>query len=545
MNDAGAAQSSGRSATSVQLRALLGAYFRIAARGKAGQALSRRWGGNTRSLLVVVGFYLFLGLFVGAFGATHPDIFTFSLILHTMTFFMVGMALTAESGDILFNPAEAEVIGPLPVPPRVHLMAKTLNVLAYALLLSVSFNLPGMFFGLAARNARPWFPIAHLSGVVLLSAFCAAAVVFVYGLIIRLVDRERFDNFAAYAQVGMAIVFILGYQVVPRLLRRMEGLDLRWLSGKLMPFPPAWFAGWDTVTGSGTWDGRMLVLALIGIAATSLLAYAAVVKLSRGFEEGVRSLAEAPVRKARPVRRGIESSFPIRLWLRDPVERASFRLAAAYMLRDRETKLRLYPSLSFVLIFPLLRVIDPARNGPGFLTGATFWMMGLVPVIALETLRHSSQFAASEIFRASPLASTAPIFHGFRKAAMIYVLLPAFVIGMGLLIAIIPDRASFFTTGLPALVVLPTLSLAPGLSGQYLPLSEPPVRGSSGRSVRMMIISMVVAPIVFGGAYLARRANLLWPVLGCEVVLLAFIHRGINRRIARCGVPPLDAADRG
>lgn len=543
MNGTGKGRRPRRSAAGIQLRALLRAYFRIAARGRAGQALSRKWGGNTRSLLVVVGFYAFLGVFTGAFGVTHPDVFTFSLILHTMTFFMVGMALTAESGDILFNPAEGEVIGPLPVPPRVHLMAKSLNVLAYGLLLSVSFNLPGMFFGLAAKGARPWFPVAHLAGVVLLSAFCAAAVVFVYGMIIRLVDRERFDNFAAYAQVGMAVVFILGYQVLPRLMRRMEGLDLRGLSGKLMPFPPAWFAGWDVVTGSGALDQRMMILAGIGVSATALLAYAAVVKLSRGFEEGARNLAEAPARKARPVRPGIDAAFPIRLWLKDPVERASFRLAAAYMLRDREIKLRLYPSLSFVLIFPLLRVIDPQRNAPGFLTGATFWMMGLVPVIALETMRHSSQFAAGEIFRASPLASAGPIFHGFRKAAMIYVLLPSVVIGGGLLAVIVPDRVSLLITALPAIVVLPTLSLLPGISGRYLPLSEPPVRGSSGRTIRMMIVSMVVAPIVFGGAYLARRANLLWPVLGCEVVLVALIHRGINRRVARSEIPPLDAGD--
>jgi ABC-2 type transport system permease protein len=522
---------------SSQLRALLRAYFLIAARGKAGQALSRRWGGNTKSLLVTAGFYLFMGLFAGAFAMTHPDLFTYALILHTMTFFMVGMALTAESGDILFNPVEGDVLGHLPIPPRVHLLAKSLNVLAYALLLSISFNLPGTIFGLAAAGARPWFPAAHLIGVALLSAFCAASVVFVYGWIVRFVDRERFDNFAAYAQVGMAVIFILGYQILPRLMHRMEGLDLRGLSGKLLPFPPAWFAGWDAAVGGGPSDARMIRLAVLGVTVTAALGFAAIGKLSRGFEEGVRALREAPATRLRTLRPGIETRFPLRLWLRDPVEQASFRLAAAYMRRDREVKLRLYPSLTFVLIFPLLQVINPDRHGSEFTAGATFWMLGLVPVMAIETLRHSSQFAAGEIFRAAPAPSIAPIFHGVRKAAMVFILAPAVLIGGGLLFALLPDRRTLVETGLPALLVLPALSLVPGMSGGYLPLSEPPVRGSSGRNVSLMMLSMFTMPILFGVSFLARRAHLYWPAVAAEAALLFFVYRGIARRIASRPVP--------
>jgi hypothetical protein len=207
------------------------------------------------------------------------------------------------------------------------------------------------------------------------------------------------------------------------------------------------------------------------------------------------------------------------------------------MLRDREIKLRLYPSLSFVLIFPLLQVIHPDREGPGFTAGATFWMMGLIPVIAIEALRHSSQFAAGDLFRASPVPSIAPIFHGFRKAAMVFVLAPSVVIGSTLLFALLPDRRSLIETGLPALLLLPTLSLAPAMSGGYLPLSEPQVRGSSGRNVSLMMLSMIAMPILFGVGYLARRANLYWPALGIEAVLLYFIYRRISRRIASTPVP--------
>ena len=38
------------------------------------------------------------------------DVFTYTVMLHSMTFLVVGMALTAESGDILFNVNESDVL---------------------------------------------------------------------------------------------------------------------------------------------------------------------------------------------------------------------------------------------------------------------------------------------------------------------------------------------------------------------------------------------------------------------------------------------------
>src|SRR5258707_6158318 len=182
-----------------QLRAMLKCYFRLSMRGRVARSMGR--GSKPRSLLFVLVMYAIVGLMTG-FAATQLDVFTFSILVHSMTFFVVGMAVTSESGDILFNANESDVLVHRPIHPRTLLLAKSINLIAFTLILAVALNVFPAFFGLSARGALPWFPIVHLVSMIFLCVFCAAAVVCTYGLVIKFLDREKFDNFAAWSQVA-------------------------------------------------------------------------------------------------------------------------------------------------------------------------------------------------------------------------------------------------------------------------------------------------------------------------------------------------------
>src|SRR5438132_1415075 len=129
------------------------------------------------------------------------------------------------------------------------------------------------FFWLWASGAQIWFPVVHLFSITLLCVFCAALVVCTYGLVIRFLDREKFDNFAAWSQVGMSILFIAGYQVVPRLLQRFEGITLEPYARYLFPLPPAWFAGIDSWVAGDRPVAGLLPMAVAGLLVTGALAY--------------------------------------------------------------------------------------------------------------------------------------------------------------------------------------------------------------------------------------------------------------------------------
>ena len=516
----------------VQLRALLKCYWRLSTRGRVARAMGR--GGKPRGLIFVLVMYLIVGFMTSMIAFSHVDLFTFTIIIHAMTFFVVGMAVTSESGDILFNANESDVLVHLPIHPRTLLLAKTINLVAFTLVLATALNLFPTFFGLAISGARPWFPVAHLLSMMMLCVFCAAAVVCVYGIVIKFLDREKFDNFAAWSQVAMSVLFIGGYQIVPRLLQRFEGLSFTPYAHYLFPLPPAWFAGFDSaIAGDLPYGG---LLALVGFAVTVLLAYIAIGRLSPSYSEGLAKIGEtsSAASTSTRVRRRRAIRNPILLWwLRDPIELRTFRLAAAYMRRDRDIKLRLYPSLTIFLIVPLMTLLDRNRVGfSAFVPLFTVWMLGIMPYQALQTLQMSQHYLAADIFAIAPLDSAAPVFHGVRKATIFYLLLPALGVA-GLLIGYLgPGGSQGLQLALPGMIAIPLISLFPGLKEDYLPLSRPVSRGDqSSRNMGLMIMSMIAMSIVLAAAYIAQTLDALWFMIAIELVVVVLVYYLMNRAI--------------
>jgi hypothetical protein len=512
-----------------QLRALLRCYFRMSATGKLAQPMGRGKDGRSRSFVFLLVLYGAMGLMTGMLAFAGVDVFTYALIVHGMTFMVVGMAMTAEAGDALFNPAENDVLRHRPIHPSTLLLAKTMNFLGFALLLAGALNFFPIWFGLAARGARWWFPLVHALSVVLLGVFCAASVVCVYGLIMRFFDREKFDNFAVWSQVGMSLLFTFGYQAVPRLMDQLTEVSIESYAAYLALLPPAWFAALDGATAGSMQTPVAFGLASLGLGSTAVLSYVAIGRLAPSYGEGLARLAESRPRKRAP--RAVSTSSMrarnplMRLWLRDPLERSAFRLAATYLRRDREVKLRLYPALASFLFIPLMALINPSE---GFHTVAPLMTVGLLstlPLTALGQLRMSSHHAAAEVFAVAPIPSAAPLFQGARKATVWFLLCPALALALLLLVVVAPGSRRGLLLALPAVLALPTMSLVPGVFEEYLPLSRPVDRmEATSRTALIMWGSLIAMAVVALAAYLAWTWGVFWHLVGIEAIVLGVLH---------------------
>lgn len=515
-----------------QLRALLVAYWRMTRRGRAAGALVARDARTFGSALpLACGLYGAMGALMGVILVRLSDAVLFGFVMHAFTVFGAGMALTVESGDILFSRVENDVLGHRPVAPATLLVAKGLHLFAFGLLLAGSINAVPAFIGLGLKGARPWFPVAHLLATAGQTAFLCAAVVFVYGVVARLVGRERFESASTWAQVGTSVLFVLGYQLVPQVLTRLEGALLPPLL--LFLTPPGWFAALGAILG-GAATRELLPAAAAGILVTSALAWAAIRRLSAGYVERLASLDEAPIRPKGPVPSAVGRRRPsavVSLWVRDPVERAAFSLAAAYLGRDRETKQRLYPSLASLLVVPVMAYLSPKLGDPVF---ALFGlgMVALLSVSVVETLRVSSQHAAADVFRAAPLRSAGSLFLGVRKAALFYVALPAGLVMAALIAVTFRGGREGLIAGIPLVLSIPTISLIPGVLGDYVPLARPVVHGEIASQNMIVMFGGMLAMGAFAVAgFLAFRANLVLPVAAGETVILLAVHTAALKTI--------------
>ena len=293
-------------------------------------------------------------------------VFALAIYLHAITFVMVAMFIAASAGEILFNNQEADILLHRPVTARALLTAKVRVLVEVSLWLAVALNFIGLFVGLAAPDGGWRFPLVHLLSTALEALFCAGAVVVTYQVCLRRFGRERLEAVMTSTQVIVSIGAVLAGQLLPQLVLRFRGLvrfsaDAWWLA----LLPPAWFASLDdALSGGGALSGW--ILGAIGILITAVILWLALGKLAQDYAAGLQVLGEAisPPRRARS-RRRIEALInlpPFRWWLGNPTDRASFLLTTAYIVRDRETKLRLYPSLAPILVIPFVFLLH--SGGP-------------------------------------------------------------------------------------------------------------------------------------------------------------------------------------
>jgi hypothetical protein len=362
-------------------------------------------------------------------------------------------------------------------------------------------------------------------------------VVLVYQLCLRWFGRERLDALMTTAQVVMSVALVVASQAVPQLIGRAGGvMNVRPDSWWIWLLPPAWFAGLDDAMAGQRAAGSWL-LATTGVLATAVVLWLAFGKLARAYETGLQALNETtgtrPQRQAG--RRWLHLAIhapPLRWWLRDSVTRASFLLTAAYLVRDRDVKLRVYPGLAPMLAMPLVFLFQGrGQDGASFGVAFAGSYLGLIPLIGLSLLQYSQQWHASEIFRAAPLPGPAPLCHGARWAVLCVLTFPVLVF-YSLIIWLVGIKASHLAVLLPGLVALPVYSLVPCLGGKAVPLSQPMEEAKSAARGLQMIAVMLVSMVLAGLSIWSWSGGWFFWLLLVETILVVGIYKAMRASLA-------------
>lgn len=528
-------------------RVLRRLFLTLFLRGRTSRGLQKE--GTPKSVGRKLAFTLVVYALFGGFALVFvgQPVFALSVYLHAMTFIFLGMFVASSAGEILFNKEEGDILLHRPVTPRALLWAKISVLVQVSLWLGGAFNLAGFFAGIGASDGGWLFPLVHAVSTTLEALFCTGCVVMTYQLCLRWFGRERLDAMMTTAQVLVSIAVIVGSQLLPQMVigragKIVEAGARSWWIGFL---PPAWFAGFDdAIAGRGT--GSSWLLAALGLAGTAAVLGLAFGKLARDYQTGLQTLSESvPAGPRRASRRWVAvlvNAPPLRWWLRDSVARAAFLLTVAYLVRDRETKLRVYPSVAPMLVFPvifLLQSRSDAQQGSGFGAAFASAYLGLIPLLGLNLLQYSQQWQAADLFRAAPMLGPLPLCHGARRAVLCVLTLPMLVL-FGLIVWFLARDSSQLALLLPGLIALPIYALLPCLGGKTVPLSLPSEEAkSAGRGITMIGV-MIVAMALSGLATWAWSAGWFRWFLLAETILAVGIYAVLHASLKTVRWAPLE-----
>jgi hypothetical protein len=494
-----------------------------------------RKGSGAGSIAVVLVMFTMFGGFMSIMIPLLKDPFAVSFMLHTMTLILIGTSAMSEASEVLFSSSENDVLLHRPIQPATLVLSKAITIVAFTLMLAGALN---FFPTLTLAYVGPRHvlaPLAHIVSIVTSTVFASAAVICLYGLVARLLGRARLQRVVTAAQIGSTLFLAVGFQLIPRLLRPDNGLDLpkllqsSWFTWLL---PPSWFAAFDTWIGAASTDPRMMELGIFGLAITLVCAWLGVVRLPTTGSNAAVIQEEARdeiVVTAVDGKRGIVERL-VAPWLRDPVERASFALAKAYLFRDRNVKVRLAAALGMFLVMPLIGAFDARRAS--FMPMMFFWMTAMVPMTVVESLRISSNPAAADLFLYAPIPRGASVFHGVRKAAILFVQAPMALYILAVAAWTTRAEPQHLLLLVPALFVFPSVSLIPGLIDSYLPLSIAARTGQRSVQGLLILAAMIPAGLIGWVAVWAQKAGWLWPMVIAEAVIMSLVYTGLSGLVA-------------
>lgn len=515
-------------------KALRRLFLTLFLRGRGARGLSQKSAPTSVGQKLLLTLLLYAAIGCTSFPIARQGVFGLAVYLHAMTFMFLGMFVASSAGEILFNKEEADILLHRPVDARTLLWSKVRVLVEVSLWLAGAFNVAGFFAGLICPDGGWRFPIAHAVSTALEALFCGSCVVLVYQLCLRWFGRERLEGLMTTTQVAVSIAVVASSQILPRVVSHLGHFltpsKSSWWIGLL---PPAWFAGFDdALAGSGAFISW--IMGAIGVSVTLAILLLAFGKLARDYETGLQAMSET-VSKRKPARAGrrwierLVDTPPLRWWMREPVSRAAFLLTAAYLIRDRETKLRVYPGIAPMLVIPFVFLF---QGGGGF--GGEFGIafsggyLGLIPLISLSMLQYSQQWQASDIFRLAPMRGPAAICHGARRAVLCFLTLPVLCIVAGV-IWLAHGLNSQLLLLLPGILAVPVYALVPGLLGGAVPLATPSEEAKSvGRGVSMILV-MFISMALSGVAAICWSQGCMRLLLAAETVIVIVLYTVMRR----------------
>lgn len=419
-----------------QLRAMLRAFLAMDLRNPS---YARATGSGPKDLIPplfwVIGQHLLIGLSAAFVLFTRVDAGFFALCHLTLGMLALVSAMAVELNEVVANPDDRCVLGPLPVRRGTIALARLFNLGLYLTVIALSLFLVPAIVGCGLRDAGwRWLPAFALSALAA-SLLSSGVAVLLLAVALRHRLAERLRDALAWTQILLILVLVYGGQALLRDAEHRLQLFAADLPSWVAWTPPGMLARFasDACADEAAPDWWA---PLGGVALGLVLWLVAWRRLSAVGAAGAASEpAELPA-LARPGRLGGRLAGLVG---GDVWGRLGFWFTCTMLARDGQVRLRALPALSMPLA-PLLlgafwhRLGDPlVPGGDANLTLAAVYLVALPMPAAIGALQGSRHAAAAWILASAPLPGRDRLLRGQLRAVSLLVALPMLAVLTGVL----------------------------------------------------------------------------------------------------------------
>ncbi|MFM7485283.1 MAG: hypothetical protein ACKO13_00040 [Cytophagales bacterium] len=479
-------------------------------------------------------FFIMGGLFSFIIASVPSIVFSYS-IYHSFLIVMITLTLIGDYSSVLLDTSDNTIILPRPVAAKTVYWARTAHIFLYVGQVGAALALAPIVVSFVVNGSIVGFVTVFTT--VLSTIFSIAITNGLYLVIMRFFSEEKLKSIINYFQIGMTMLMIGAYQILPRILG-IEDLEkvateLKWWAIFL---PPMWMAG--TIDYFARFHASVLnisaVVLAIGVPLTAwklIDKYLLPIFSSKITDLGTTTLADVPKNKNSILKK----DFLKVLFSRTGLERAGFEFTSLILSRDRKFKLRVYPSLgSFAIIFAVI-LLTELKNQPllDALHGLTatkihlvlIYCTNLVMITLCVEIHFSDEHKASWIFHSAPIQKPGIFLSGSLKSIIVRFFIPIYAIVCLIVLIFWHEKAIIDLLLGGATTWLLTLTMCV-IGDKSFPFSLPITARNQSSGIVRVIVAMILVGLVAGGHYLI--SSFQWAVctaIGLSTVGCFFLHR--------------------
>jgi len=483
--------------------------------------------------------YFILGTAIGLLIFSLQSLLVAMIVIHAYLLFMMAMTLITDFSSVLLDTTDNQIILPRPVNSHTLFLARIVHILVYLLQFTIALTIAPIAFTFIQYGLLTG--VCMIVTMLLMVAFAVFVTYLLYGLMLRFANEQKIKDIVGYFQIFMTTFFVIGFQVVPRLINVNDNKLSLALHGYSYLLPPVWMAMALEAVQQFNFNSIHIAMIACTVLIPPFTVWIMIRYLAPSFAKKLGALSNTSrstteIAIANKGKTALSQKIS-KLICSSKTETAGFETTWKITGRDKTFKIQFYPSLAYIAVYLFIFVFKSGKDithiWQGLHTTKMFLFFIYVPIFSvLASLPITSfydNFAAAWVYQSTPLAKPGELISGSIKLLLVKFFIPIYLFFFAV---------AFFIWGLPILDdfvfgffnnLLIFFAVA-NLSDHYLPFSrQQNIKGQTGKFVRS-ILQMIIIGLLVGAHYLALQISWLPAALipvsvtGCYFLLKKIQH---------------------
>ena len=338
-----------------QLRAIVEVKLKMDNRRTRYNQAAKKQKESNSSFFWTLFIYAILSSFFSIFIFMSDSIVAIYSISFAYTMFMLAMTLITDFSAVILDSNDNAVLLPRPIDDRTLLIARITHILMYLLSMQLALSFAtliatGIKYGIVTAFIFLTIGLLSLILIVFLTNI-------LYLVLMKFTSEEKLRNVINSFQIILTFIFMGGYRLVGQIvsvesIMNNLTIQIRWWHYLL---PPIWMGNTMDAVINRHFDTSKIIFIFLTLTVPFVVVYLVNNVFSGVFNDKIAGMDIATKEENLPNtinREGFVEKLS-KIFTGTPAERGAFEFVWKITARDRKFKLRVYPLLGYMLIYPL------------------------------------------------------------------------------------------------------------------------------------------------------------------------------------------------